>query len=282
VTHPIAATPWRDVDPSRAAALVDARLQFHHAAQLATAMGISYLPAQPDDSHTNLEWLPGLDALASNVVRGTRVVRVAVRPNPFAVLVLDGSNAPSATILLDGRTMDGAARWIRAHLDDYGLDAARYTLERHYTIPRHAVGDHAGFDATHDTDFEQLSAWYSDAAALFTALASTTPGASTVRCWPHHFDIATLIEVVPQHTVGVGMEPGDGYYAEPYFYVNISPQPAPKADLPALQGGGRWHTHEWIGAVLTGSHVGKTSQREQCAAFVQSAVAACSSMLATA
>src|SRR4051812_30076366 len=44
--------------PETATRLSDARRQLHHAAQFATAAGISYLPARPDDSHTNLEWLP--------------------------------------------------------------------------------------------------------------------------------------------------------------------------------------------------------------------------------
>lgn len=260
--------------------LFDARLQFHHAAQLATALGISYLPAQPDDSHTSLEWLPALEALASNPVRGVKPVRLAVRPNPLAVLVLDESNTPTATLLLHGRTIDGAARWIRSELDGFGLESKRYTLKRHYTIPTHPVAERAGFDATHIVDFEQLSAWYSDAAGLLTAIASSTPGASAVRCWPHHFDIATVIQVSPKQTVGVGMEPGDVYYNEPYFYVNMSPSPAVDAPRAALSGGGAWHTHEWIGAVLPATRIGTTDQREQCMAFLQSAIAACSAMLA--
>ena len=101
-----------------------------------------------------------------------------------------------------------------------------------------------------------------------------------MRCWPHHFDIATLIEVSPKQTVGVGMEPGDVYYNEPYFYVNMSPSPAVDAPRAALSGGGAWHTHEWIGAVLPATRIGTTNQREQCMAFLQSAIAACSAMLA--
>lgn len=277
---PAAAAPWRDVDPSKAGTLVDTRLQFHHAAQLATALGISYLPAQPDDSHTNLEWLPALEALASNPVHAATTVRIAVRPSPFAVLILDGSNTPTATLLLNGRTIDGAARWIRAQLDTYGVDSTRYTLKRHYAIPSHAVAEQAAFDATRLADFEELSAWFSNAAGLLTPVAAATPHASSVRCWPHHFDIATLIDVAPKRTVGVGLEPGDVYYAEPYFYVNMSPQPTPETPRPALDGGGAWHTHEWIGAVLPASRVAATGQPQQCEAFVRAAITACSAIVA--
>lgn len=266
--------PWRALDPARASALVDARLQLHHAAQLATAMGISYLPPKPDDSHTNLEWLPALEALASNVVRLAKPMRLAVRPNPFALLVLDEHDTPTAELHLNGRTVEGIVRWIRAQLGAYGLDAARYTLKRHYQIPHHPVADNAAFDATHTGDFEQLAAWYSNAARLLAGVAAANPGASPIRCWPHHFDIATLLDIGSRRTIGVGMEPGDASYAEPYFYVNRTPPIDANAQRPALDGGGTWHTQDWIGAVLTGSKLSPTTQREQCETFLRSAVQA--------
>ena len=105
-----------------------------------------------------------------------------------------------------------------------------------------------------------------------------------MRCWPHHFDIATLTTVSPDRTVGVGLEPGDVYYDEPYFYVNMRPVPPVDALTATLAGGGIWHTHEWIGAVLPGSHLAAGSTRrelrEQVDAFLDSAVAACRALVA--
>ena len=57
--------PWRGVSPAMAPSLSDSRRQLHHAAQLATAAGISWLPAQADDSHTNLEWVQPLSGVSS-------------------------------------------------------------------------------------------------------------------------------------------------------------------------------------------------------------------------
>jgi hypothetical protein len=102
-----------------------------------------------------------------------------------------------------------------------------------------------------------------------------------VRCWPHHFDIATLIDRgaaadKTARSVGVGMEPGDDSYAEPYYYVNAYPPPAAGAMLPALAGDGSWHTAGWFGAVLPGSRLARSGQHDQVAAFLGSAVRACS------
>ena len=263
------------LDPSLAASLSDARGQAHHAAQLATAAGISFLPHQADDSHTNLEWMASLGALASHVVPGTSPFRLAVRLADLTVLVLDANAAVLSSLPLHGRTIADAANWIRARLSELGVDGREYTLTRHYVIPAHPVADGATFDASDRTRLEQLSRWFACASEAFESIRRATPEASEVRCWPHHFDIATLIDLGSGRTIGVGLEPGDVYYDEPYFYVNMTPQPAAAALTARLDGKGTWHTNEWIGAVLPGSRVvAGDDQSSQTNAFLSSAIAA--------
>jgi hypothetical protein len=269
---------WRQLDPRRGVDLVDARLQLHHAAQLATALGISYLPAQPDDSHTNLEWIEVVGALASKPA-GSPTIRLATRPHAFAMLVIDGRANVLGTYLLDGRTIADAAQWIRGQLAEYGLDGSRYTLARHYEIPPHPVDNGAAFNATHPALFEELASWYSNGAATLEQLAAATPNSSPVRCWPHHFDIATLVEVADGKTINVGMEPGDEYWPEPYFYASMSPSPDADAPRGDLGGNGVWNTRDWIGAVLPSSRLSETGQQSQVEEFVRSAARECTRML---
>ncbi|HEY4132250.1 MAG TPA: hypothetical protein VGM50_16695 [Gemmatimonadaceae bacterium] len=282
------AVAWMPLDPARAQKLVDARLQFHHAAQLATALGISYLEKKADDSHTNLEWLPAIGALASNPVPVDHVaapgdqpingserkaIRVAVRPQLFALLVIATPDLVLAQFGLDGRTIEDAARWLRARLGQYGLDPTRFTLDRHYTIPPHPVADGAPFHDDVDA-LDELGRWYRDASIVLGDFAAKVPGASPVRCWPHHFDIATLIDRGNGKSVGLGMESGDQYYAEPYWYANAYPAPDFRGKFPSLDGEGAWHTAEWTGAVLTGSKMDGPDQGAQAARFFQSALRA--------
>ncbi len=276
---------WQDVDPSVARALVDARLQLHHAAQLATAIGISYLPKQPDDSHTNLEWLPELGALASRIVPTATPFRLAVRPSPLALLLVDSTGDVVATCALHRRTIEDASQWLRATLPNVHADPNAFTLARHYSIPHHPLDDGAPFDTTDEAAFTELARWYGNAALVLTGFANATPSASEVRCWPHHFDIATLIEVEPSRvgrparTIGAGLEPGDESYAEPYAYVNMYPSPPASRVNAPLAGGGIWHTQGWIGAVLPGSQLRNTAQRAQLEAFIASATQACRALV---
>jgi|SRR5579884_3493342 len=267
------------IDPARATTLSDARLQLHHAAQLATALGISYLEPKADDSHTNLEWLSSLRALASNRVRAAAGgVRVGLVIRDLALVVLrDG--AVTATRALTGETNDAAASWVRNQLAALGLDGNRYSLRRHYELPPHAVAAGAAYDA--DTrDLEQLAFAFGDAHDALEFIRRDR-GGTDVRCWPHHFDVATLLTPRTGASVGAGMEPGDGSYDEPYYYVNAYPQPDATRLVAALGGGGHWHTHEWIGAVLPASRLSADggAQRAQIAAFLTSAVDACTALV---
>ena len=270
---------WRQLRPELAHELNDARLQFHHAAQLVSAMGISYLPAQPDDSHTNMEWLADLSALASNTVEGTAPVRLAVCPHPFTLLLIE-SGKPRASLPLSGSTVDEAVGWIRRQLGQRGFHTDAYTLAKHFTIPTHRVGESAPFEVTNTTAFEELESWYADAAMVLEEVVAATPNSSPVRCWPHHFDIATLIDVAGaetgsrRKTISLGMEPGDAYYAQPYFYASMSPAPTAPDAWPVLDGSGVWHTHEWVGAVLLADRLGREEQRAQIESFISTAVEA--------
>ncbi|HEX4681476.1 MAG TPA: hypothetical protein VH277_02135 [Gemmatimonadaceae bacterium] len=263
---------WRPLEARRAQQLVDARLQLHHAAQLVAGLGISYLPKRDDDSHTNMEWLPAVNALASNAI-GPDEFRLAVRPRNLNLIALV-ADSEVACFRLATRTLGEAVEWVRRTTVQNGLDADRYTLAKHYTIPPHAVGEGRPFDAADREEFEQLDHWFADAALMLQDVASNTPNASAVRCWPDHFDIATLIDLGNGRSVGVGLEPGDQYYAEPYWYVNSNPPPPADAPKPPLDGGGLWHAQEWTGAVLPGSRLDAADQKDQVSRFTASAIAA--------
>ena len=268
---------WHAINAGAARTLSDARQQVHHAIQFGTALGISYLPAAADDGHTSLEWDSALRALVSHsVATSTGAVAVGIRVEDLTLLVTsDGELA--AALPLHGQTLVAATTWLRATLAKHGVDSARLTTERHYTIPSHPIAAGATFDASNRMAFEELAHWLSNAAGALRMLASETPGASVVRLWPHHFDIATLVSLGGGRSTGAGLAGGDGYYDEPYFYVNVHPQPVGALPDAATLGGGSWHTHEWIGAVLPGSRVtgDATGQHALVHAYLRASLATC-------
>lgn len=264
---------WRPLEPRRARFLGDARLQLHHAAQLVAGLGVSYLARRDDDSHTSMEWLPTFNALASNPV-GEHEFRLAIRPRNLNLIAIT-ADVEADCFTLDTRTMPEAVEWIRRTTAQHGLDPSAYTTEKHYAVPPHAVGDGRPFDAADRDNFEQLDHWYSNAALLLDRIAAQRPNASPVRCWPHHFDVATLIATGASSTLGVGLEPGDEYYAEPYWYVSVN-RAAGSASSNATrslpEGNGLWHSRDWFGAVLPASHMEAVDQLDECITFMESAI----------
>jgi hypothetical protein len=279
-TSAIMSSRWARVGDVPATALADARLQLHHAAQLAVSAAISYLAARPDDSHTALTWIAEHGALVTEPITAARQLRIGLRIANLTVHALDERNESTGSFALSGRTIAEAEAWLRATLAEAGCDETRFTSRKHYTIPMHPVASGAAFSAG-AAELEELARYWGNAASVLEDLTRTTVGASAVCTWPHHFDIATLIELAgePRRTVGVGQSPGDDSYAEPYWYVGPYPYPPVEA-LPALAGLGHWHTAGWVGAALPASaYVEAADQRAEVTTFIDSAVAACRSLL---
>jgi len=111
-------------------------------------------------------------------------------------------------------------------------------------------------------EFGELSRWFAgpaDALEEFAAkLAGMRPGPGPLLCWPHHFDLATLVRLdagggESARSVGVGMSPGDEFYAQPYVY--LSPWRRFEGSLPDLPPPGHWHTDGFFGAVITAEDI---------------------------
>ena len=182
---------------------------------------------------------------------------------------------------LAGLTVAMALERVRAALGEAGLDGARYTLARHYELSRHGLAVGTAFGSDVAAGLDELARWFGNAAIALGRIPRDVAGASEVRVWPHHFDIATLVSYPGGASTGAGLAPGDVYYGEPYFYVNAYPFPGTDRLTASLAGGGRWHTQEWIGAVLPGSYVtgDAAAQEAQVRAFLDSALEACRALV---
>ena len=275
------AASWTRVGNVSPTALTDARLQSHHAVQIAVSAAISYIAARSDDSHTALTWIAALRALATEPITATHPVRIAVRVEDLTLHLINEKGLETRSFALSGQTVADAHAWLREVLAQTALDPGSFTARKHYTIPPHPVASGAAFSVGSGAEFRELADYWSNAAGLLTERAQAVDGAGPVRTWPHHFDIATLIQLpgTGGRTIGVGQSPGDKSYAEPYWYVGPYPYP-PVTALPPLAGSGHWHTEGWVGAALPASdYVRAFDQRSQVTGFIDTAVAACRTLL---
>jgi len=250
---------WSKMGRTPPAALVEARNLVHHAAQWPAKAARANLRAVPDDSHSAFTWDASHAALLSRVLpaKGGRV-RVGTRIARLELIVTSGDNVADA-FQLDGRTDPAAGAWIDSKLHALGLKPAG-AVKLPYALPDLSAGGRPYRLGKLGRELGELSRWFggpADVLEEFAAkLAGLRPGPGPLLCWPHHFDFATLVRLEsgePGRSVGVGVSPGDEFYAQPYVYV--SPWPRFEGSLPELPRPGHWHTEGFFGAVATGEEI---------------------------
>jgi len=264
----------------------DTRLELHWAAQLIGAVPLAFLQMTPDFSHANLGWIPDRSTFATRRVGGSPPICAGLNVQEFSLAILDDEGNVIDDLTLEGTTLDEGYAWIAKMMDRHGV-GARDPGAFHRPlddVPDHVVRRGEAFTGGDPEARAELARWYDNALLVLSEVAHDAKGASPVRTWPHHFDMATLLTLEAAEdpaqirSIGLGMTPGDSSYGEPYIYV--TPWPYPKdPKLPALEGNGAWHSDGWIGAVLTGSRLieGGTdaNMQAECArTFLASAIPA--------
>jgi len=273
---------WNEIGRAAANELGTARVQAHHAAQWATRAARAVLAPKDDDSHSNLGWDTAHAALLSHDLKGGgKSLRIGLRPADMTLIALNGGR-PLCVFVLNGESDAAAGEWTAQCLTDNGFDASRLDDPLPYDLPPRD----GPYDLRSEAPaFRELARYYGNAATLLDEIAAREAGASPVRCWPHHFDIATLIALEsgdPEHarSIGVGLSPGDGSYAEPYFYV--SPWPYPEAGRldDEVAEIGHWHSAGFVAYVVTGSEIaGRFDGGAAVTTALDAAIARCKDLL---
>ena len=239
--------------------LANATLELHWATQFIAAAGQSFAEPREDDSHRGMTWHASRRGFVGEPFAGKYPFRVGLRPADMTLQLLDRTDEPLGSLPLAGKTLEDGYEWMMSGLANY-MGRLPEIVRPDFDLPSHAVQNGARFSDGQQNELATLSGLYESAAALQGEIAAGHESASEVRCWPHHFDIATLVTVEQAEdaeaskTIGIGMSPSGGDPDGWYWYV--TPWPYPDADaLPALDGPGGWHTEGWVGAVLSGHEV---------------------------
>lgn len=254
---------WSTLGRQAPTALTRARHLAQHAVQWATKAARANLAAAPDDSHSSLAWDGECAALMSQPLPASGAeVRIGLRVAALELIVVRG-DVVLDTYMLEGRTDTMTGVWFDSALRALGLKpASSVTLP--YAPPHRPVAKRAPYGrGAEAAALEELARWFGAAAEVLADVkvkyAGLNPGPSPVLCWPHHFDIATVVsleEGPPEaaRAIGIGISPGDEFYPQPYAYVSPSPH-FDIAGLPDAPPPGHWHTQGFVAAVATGEEI---------------------------
>jgi hypothetical protein len=278
---------WTELGAVAPGDLAKAKAGLHGCVQLLSSFGQAHVEARPDYSQRSMTWSPDEAVFVSEPTEGETPTQARIRLRDMKFAIRSGDAIVAERSLEDG-TLEEAFLWIEEE------------MERLQGMPRVPLGRPDGYVLTNpvlgarspevgEGPLRELEAWFANSDAILQEARLLLPDTTPVRCWPHHFDIATLSTLDPElgpedgRSVSVGMSPGDEGYTSPYFYV--TPYPYPEAvNLPHLPSGAHWHTEGWVGAVLTADALvsagDSASQREACWAFLTTAIDASKESLA--
>ena len=271
--------PWTTLPSLGDNAIADARIASHYAVQWLGRFGRAYGTPAPDDSHTSLQW----DSGTSTLVNGGPAQSLSFS---FSTMTLTlRASASDDVFALDGHTDADVRAWFGEAVEKIGLDPSALDGPLPYDMPESPLASGGRYDiAQVKSGVEFLEGLYRNASSLLNAVKDVDDRALPIRCWPHHFDVATLIAVEEQtsedsRSIGVGMSPGDDNYPTPYLYVTPWPYPDVKR-LKDLPGPAHWHMEGWVGAILTVRELNAASDPKNAVSqFVSSALSQANALL---
>ncbi|MCE7991336.1 MAG: hypothetical protein HEP71_05120 [Roseivirga sp.] len=277
---------WQLLGEHHPKSLAPTIAQIHHGVQFVAMLGKHFVENQPDDSHTNMEWLPAEEVLAGNWVQGPKGnYRLAMRPKDLELIIYNADMHKVDECSLDGKTNVEACRWLESHLDQFGEDSSKMNLMLHYEIPDHATDEGASYELSNQPLFAEMAKYRANGDLLLRHFASQHKTASEVRTWPHHFDNGAYIPVAfgpeGEHlkSFSIGMGIPDEASDEPYFYITTWSKAGDNSyeNVPPLPAG-EWISSPFSGAVLKASAIvqqetaeGQASQVHQ---FLKEGIAA--------
>jgi len=263
---------WRSlagVDPGRLRA---ARLAAHFAAQWLARIARGCVPPRANDFHTNLGWNDAERALATHAWPGGG--RAGLKIADLTLVIWDRGHgmAPPALLRLDGRREADVREWLGGRLRQLGLDPDALDAPAPYQMPAHPLAEGVPYAAEGlAAALDELAAWFGNGDLVLNEVRQRIKArgleAPPVRCWPHHFDLDSLISLgsgAAARTVGLGFSPGDEYYDQPYFYVSCHPPPD-VATLPSLPPAGHWHSHHFTAAIAPADRILEAGDQQAAA-----------------
>ena len=243
--------PLRTIERHR---LTQARVAAHYASQWLARTARAYIEPKANDSQTNLGWDGTLGGLATHPLPDGSQLTLRIADLTLRLL---GPN--ESEFSLEDRSDADVRAWLGSRLNAKGLDPFALDKPLPYDMPASALASGGRYQLDElESALAELSGWYDNASRALDdvrhQLVARGVRAPPVRCWPHHFDLDTLVYFSARNsdntrTMGFGFSPGDEYYDEPYFYVSTYPAPA-VTTLPALPIG-HWHSHDFTAAIVT-------------------------------
>lgn len=273
---------WPIVTASDIKSLNDVSLVLHLASQFVGSAGKCLIVAEPDYSHTSMNWDGERGWFIGKKLPAKQSLEIALNVDGMSLLLIDEHKHVLSAFDLISETYDDGIKWLRVVLGEFAVNTRDYVIEMEDDIPDHPVRHGKPFPLFSPQEFTSFIKVRSLGDRVLKYYAAKFEHASPVETWPHHFDIGTYIPLAfdkgeVTHSISLGMAIKDAYVDEHYFYVtHWSKDGGIQYDaLPPLPSGGYWNRKDFTGAILKLSDlIQEKNQKEAIQGFMGAAIEA--------
>ena len=268
---------WKSINKLDLGILRNARKSLHQAVQIVSAFPRNVLPADPSDSNASLIWNSSTNGLESGPVaneEGKRI-RVGLSLDTFK-LYISVEEVLVSFFEMDMRSVLQGLDWLKFELSQLDIASDTINLDLPYEIENY---DYSQSLKINSDAFGEHCILYQNTNSILSRIVDEREDAFDVRCWPHHFDLATLIPLETNSdkeilkSIGVGLSPGDEGVDEPYIYVNAWPNVDQNLLIKYPLTLGEWNVEGWSGAILKYSQFkSSTNQYEDVIKFIDTSI----------
>lgn len=228
----------------------------HILSQLLAKANRSFVPAEPDDAHTNLHFDPIGQRMIGRWIHSDKgLVLLSLNLERCRFEWVDVWHYCLKEFAFMGKTLREIEADIAAYLPELGLDSEDFIRPLHFQIPNYPFLS----QAFPHFDPETLQYWNqirTTANQACRRLIDYLQVEAEVRIWPHHFDTGIYVALEQKLGVGFGFAMQDTIAQAPYFYMSgyALKGKISYSTLPELQVGS-WEIHDtWKGTILPLDH----------------------------
>jgi len=221
--------------------------QIHLASQYLAAAGISFLPKEDDDSHTNLGWDGNNNRLTTHNF-GTSNSQLGLNLTNANLEWLNDGEVIAEINVKEAKHSE-ILSWISDESKKHGLNE-EYQYNFHYELPYPVISNEDSFDI----NVEESTAYAKQLSSANKAMEKFLVESkldSPIRVWPHHFDLGIYAELRDGLAMGAGLAVPDTMVNELYYY-SAAYRGSENVSTKSFSGlkHGEWRT-DWDGATLT-------------------------------
>jgi len=225
----------------------------HQLTQTIAKANRTFVPKQPDDSHTNLFFDPISHRIYGRWIKSKNssiILSLNLRSNRLEWL--DKTIGVLDSVSIVDQDFDQLEGLVEVSMDKLGLDNEGFRQPLHFQITTYGFLEKP-MEAFHPDHLKEWEFYRGYANDVSYSLLGYLQEDSEVRIWPHHFDTGIYVEIAHQIGLGFGLAMEDNMVGKPYFYFSGSELEGHSVDfqnVPKLSFG-NWILHDyWKGAVL--------------------------------